>query len=107
FDRQVELGLLRSGTQLAPRNSEPGDDVQPWADLDPADQALYARYMEVYAAMVDSIDQSVGRLYAALEELGEADNTIFLFLSDNGASREGEAAGTTSYFRTLVSKNVK
>jgi arylsulfatase len=107
FDRQVELGLLPPDTQLAPRNSEPGDDVLAWNDLDPADQALYARYMEVYAAMVDSIDQSVGRLYAALEELGEADNTIFLFLSDNGASREGEAAGTTSYFRTLVSKNVK
>ena len=63
--------------------------------------------MEVFAAMVDSIDQSVGRLYAALEELGEAENTIFVFLSDNGASREGEACGTTSYFRTLVSQNVK
>jgi arylsulfatase len=107
FERQVELGLLPPGTQLAPRNAEPGDDVPAWDDLEPADQALYARYMEVYAAMVDSIDQSVGRLYAALEELGQADNTIFLFLSDNGASREGEAAGTTSYFRTLVSKNVK
>ncbi|MEZ5178327.1 MAG: arylsulfatase [Acidimicrobiales bacterium] len=105
--RQVELGLLPPSTELAPRNAEEGDDVPPWDDLDPADQALYARYMEVYAAMVDNVDQSVGRLYAALEELGEADNTIFLFLSDNGASREGEALGTTSYFRTLVSKNVK
>ncbi|QXC62175.1 arylsulfatase [Aquihabitans sp. G128] len=106
-ERQVELGLLPEGTPLPPRNSEEGDDVTPWADLDPADQALFARYMEVYAAMVDSVDQSVGRLYAALEELGEADDTIFLFLSDNGASREGEAGGTTSYFRSLVSKNVK
>jgi arylsulfatase len=57
--------------------------------------------------MVERVDHSVGRLYAALEELGEADNTIFLFLSDNGASREGERDGTTAYFRTLVSKNVK
>src|SRR3954469_22507952 len=103
YERQVELGLLPPGTQLAPRNAEPGDDVPAWDDVDPADQALYARYMEVYAAMVDSIDQSVGRLYAALEELGQADNTIFLFLSDNGASREGEEQGTTQYFRTLVS----
>ena len=104
--RQTELGLLPAGTELAPRNSEDGDDVPPWDSLSPEDQALYARYMEVYAAMVDSVDQSVGRLYEALEELGEADNTVILFLSDNGASREGEAQGTTAYFRTLVSKNV-
>ena len=97
----------RRAPTLPPRNAEEGDDVPPWDDLDPADQALYARYMEVFAAMVDSVDQSVGRLYAALDELGEADNTIFVFLSDNGASREGEAFGTTAYFRTLVSKNVK
>ncbi len=106
-ERQVELGLLPVGTPLPPRNSEEGDEVEPWESLEPEDQALYARYMEVYAAMVDSVDQSVGRLYAALEEMGVADNTIFLFLSDNGASREGESGGTTSYFRALVSKNVK
>ncbi len=106
-ERQVELGLLPVGTPLPPRNSEEGDEVEPWESLEPEDQALFARYMEVYAAMVDSVDQSVGRLYAALEEMGVADNTIFLFLSDNGASREGESGGTTSYFRTLVSKNVK
>mgnify|MGYP001073637460 FL=1 len=105
-ERQVELGLLPEGTPLAPRNSEEGDDVPPWDSLSAEDQELFARYMEVYAAMVDSVDQSVGRLYDALEELGEAENTIFVFLSDNGASREGEAEGTTSYFRTLVSKNV-
>ncbi|HRA34554.1 MAG TPA: arylsulfatase [Acidimicrobiales bacterium] len=104
--RQVELGLLPEGTPLPPPNHEPGDEVPAWDSLDPADQRLYARYMEVYAAMVDSVDQSVGRLLDALEELGVADNTIVCFLSDNGASREGEVAGTTAYFRTLVSTNV-
>lgn len=104
--RQIELGLLPEGTPLPPPNFEEGDEVPPWDSLDPADQALFSRYMEVYAAMVDSVDQSVGRLLDALEELGVADNTIVCFLSDNGASREGEAAGTTSYFRSLVSKNV-
>ena len=106
-ERQVALGLLPAGTPLPPRNREEGDEVEPWDSLEPDDQALFARYMEVYAAMVDSVDQSVGRLYGALEDLGVADNTIFLFLSDNGASREGESGGTTSYFRTLVSSNVK
>ena len=57
--------------------------------------------MEVYAALVDNIDQNVGRLRAALEELGEWDNTLFIFTSDNGGSREGEAQGTSAYFRTL------
>jgi arylsulfatase len=51
--------------------------------------------------MVDNIDQNVGRLRAALEEMGEWDNTVFLFTSDNGGSREGEAQGTSAYLRML------
>jgi Sulfatase len=58
--------------------------------------------MEVFAAMVDNIDQNVGRLVGALDELGELDNTVFLFLSDNGASREGEVVGTTAYYVHLL-----
>ena len=52
--------------------------------------------------MVDRIDQNVGRLVGALDELGELDNTIFVFLSDNGASREGEVTGTTAYYVHLL-----
>ena len=69
-----------------------------WDSLSDREQRLFARYMEVYAAMVDSIDQSVGRLRDTLAELGELDNTVFIFTSDNGASREGKDKGTTSYF---------
>lgn len=58
--------------------------------------------MAVYAAMVDELDQSVGRLRDALVEMGEWDNTLVVFLSDNGASREGEATGTTNYFAHLA-----
>lgn len=99
FARQQEMGIVPPGTKLPPRNSEPGEDVRPWDSLSDKEKALYARYMEVYAAMVDSIDQSVGRLRSVLAELGELDNTIFLFTSDNGASREGKGSGTTAYFR--------
>jgi len=99
--RQLELGIIPPGTPLPPRNSEPGDDVKPWDELATDEQLLFARYMTVYAAMVDEIDQSVGRLREALEEMGEWDNTILVFLSDNGASREGESAGTTNYFGHL------
>jgi arylsulfatase len=58
--------------------------------------------MEVYAAMVDNIDQNVGELVRTLDALGELDNTVFVFTSDNGASREGRDAGTFSYFRSAT-----
>jgi len=99
--RQIELGIVPTGTPLPPRNNEPGDEVKAWDDLTDDERALYARYMAVYAAMVDEIDQSVGRLRSALEETGEWENTIVVFLSDNGASREGESTGTTNYFGHL------
>ena len=99
--RQLDLGIIPPGTPLPPRNSEPGDDVVAWDDLTDDERTVYARYMAVYAAMVDEIDQSVGRLRVALEEMGEWDNTLLVFLSDNGASREGESTGTTNYFGHL------
>jgi arylsulfatase len=100
-ERQIELGIIAPGTALPPRNSERGNDVEAWDDLDDDHKRLFARYMAVYAAMVHEIDESVGRLRAALEEMGEWDNTLLVFLSDNGASREGEATGTTNYFAHL------
>ncbi|TAL24084.1 MAG: arylsulfatase, partial [Frankiales bacterium] len=102
FERMLELGILPPDTVLPPRNSEAGDDVVAWDDLPADQQRLFARYMAVYAAMVDNVDQQFGRLCAALEELGELDNTYFLFTSDNGASREGEAEGTTAYYSHLL-----
>lgn len=102
FERMLELGILPPGTVLPPRNTEAGDDVVAWDDLPADQQRLFARYMAVYAAMVDNVDQQFGRLCAALEELGELDNTYFLFTSDNGASREGEAEGTTAYYSHLL-----
>jgi len=99
FARQKELGLVGSDTVLPPRNSEPGEDVPAWHSLSDDQKRLYARYMEVYAGMVDNIDQSVGRLIETLKALGELDNTIFIFTSDNGASREGNLLGARSYFR--------
>ncbi|CAM2770857.1 arylsulfatase [Prescottella defluvii] len=101
FRRQQELGIVRPGTALSPRNAEAGDSVPPWDGLDADRQAVFARYMEVYAAMVDSVDQSLGRVRAVFEDLGEWDNTIVLFTSDNGASREGEEDGTMQYFDAL------
>ena len=97
FERQQRLGVVEPHVRLAPRNSEPNHEVQPWDSLAEADQLLFARYMETFAAMVSSVDRSTGRLIAALDQMGELENTIVVFTSDNGASREGEMVGTTAY----------
>ena len=72
YRRQVALGVVDDGTVLAPRNHEEGDDVRPWADLTVDQRRLFARYMEIYAAMVESIDQSVGRLRDAFRRARRA-----------------------------------
>lgn len=100
--RQIELGIIGPEVPLPPRNSEPGFDVPAWDSLSEEERALYARYMEVYAAMVWSIDQSVGRILDTIEAYGELDNTIVVFTSDNGGTAEGGPEGTRSYFSRFV-----
>ena len=102
FERQKEAGLFDTDTPMAERNTEPGYDAPPWADLTVDEQRRYQRYQEVYAAMVDSVDQSVGRVLDTLDELGELDNTIVVFTSDNGGTAEGGPIGTRSYFSQFV-----
>ncbi|TQF68566.1 arylsulfatase [Rhodococcus spelaei] len=98
FASQLAQGLFPVETAQAPRNSEPGFDVPAWDSLTDDQQRRFARYMEVYAGMVDSVDQSIGRILDTVTELGELDNTIVLFTSDNGGTAEGGPEGTRSYF---------
>lgn len=104
FARQKELGVVPADTVLPPRNSEPLHEVTAWDDLTDVQRETFARYMEIFAGMVDSVDQSVGRLRAHLQTMGEWDNTIIVFTSDNGGSREGQYDGTSQYFRTLLAQ---
>ena len=60
----------------------------PWTDLTPAQQRFQASKMAVHAAMVTRMDREVGRVLAQIQTMGALDNTIVLFLSDNGASAE-------------------
>jgi arylsulfatase A-like enzyme len=59
--------------------------TQPWEDLSAEERGLSARAMEVYAAMVDRMDWNIGKVITYLRESGELDNTVVVFLSDNGA----------------------
>jgi arylsulfatase len=82
LQRQIELGIAVHDAQLSPRDPrEPA-----WDDAD--DHAWQARRMEVYAAQVDLMDAAIGSILDALDRHGIADDTIVIFLSDNGASPE-------------------
>ena len=84
FQRQVALGLFDAQTPL-------GDVVtgkSTWAELSDEQRAYQAAKMEIHAAMVDRLDQGIGRIVEALRQTGQLDNTLLMFLSDNGASNE-------------------
>jgi arylsulfatase A-like enzyme len=89
FARQIELGIIPPETELAPRN--PG--VEAWDTLPESHQRLACRLQEAFAAFLDHTDAQIGRFIAALEALGELDNTVVVLLSDNGASQEGGPFG--------------
>lgn len=79
--RQLDSGLLPEKWTLSPRP----DHIPAWKRLSKEEQAWEAERMEVYAAMVDLLDQNVGRIVDRLRQLNTLDNTIILFCSDNGA----------------------
>ena len=82
--KQISLGLVDQAWPLAPR----AEEVQAWDSLTPAAQDRFDQIMAVYAACVDHMDQAVGRVVAALRQRGALDNTLILFLSDNGGNAE-------------------
>lgn len=98
FARQRERGIVAPDAVLPVDDLPESAAIRRWDDLDAEEQALFARHMEVYAAAVDEVDQSVGRLTTRLAELGELDNTIIVLASDNGGTAEGGPSGTRSYF---------
>lgn len=78
----VKLGLIPDG--VTPHKVETQRE-KAWADLSDEEKETEARIMEVYAAMVDTLDKNIGRVVEHLEATNELDNTFILFMSDNGA----------------------
>jgi len=89
YRRQIELGLIDPAWPLAPRPA----DVPAWDSLSAADRDRAEAIMAVYAAMIECIDTSVGRLVAGLRDRGVLDDTLILFLSDNGGNGESGPRG--------------
>src|SRR5690606_10202667 len=90
--KQQAKGLTARGVQLGAYTEGSG----PWDKLTPDQKRMYARFQENYAGFVDNIDQNVGRLLAYLASINELDNTIVVFTSDNGASREVGPEGSAN-----------
>lgn len=80
YAKQVELGLMPEGLEI-----RPNPVAAAWSSLSDEGKRDQAKKMAVYAAMLESLDDGVGRLMTYLEEIGEADNTLIILKSDNGA----------------------
>lgn len=89
YKRQIAMGIVDKGWPISPRLPE----VPAWDSLSAADQDRYDHIMAIYAAVVEHMDQAVGRLVDGLKERGELDNTLLLFMSDNGGNAESGVRG--------------
>lgn len=90
FARQLASGIVPAGTELPDRN--PG--ITAWDELSDEARRVALIFQAAYAGMLDHADEQIGRLVAALEKFGRLENTIFVVISDNGASQEGSPHGT-------------
>jgi arylsulfatase len=88
--RQIARGVVPAGTQLAPKP----DAIPAWDSLSAEEKQLFTRQMEVFAAFIEMTDHEIGRLIKAIEDTGQLDNTLVLFVyGDNGTSAEGGRNG--------------
>ena len=103
YQRQKQLGLIDcelskpegqiyapSGGPETPSKTGPNElfNYQKWAELNDAQKDYQATKMAIHAAMIDRMDQEIGRVLAQIKAMGQYDNTLIFFLSDNGASAE-------------------
>ena len=83
----VEMGLISDKWQMSPRD----EANQPWSEE--KDKELMALKMSIYAAQIDRMDQGIGRVLDKIDQLGKRENTLVMFLADNGGCHEGGPRG--------------
>jgi len=98
FKNQKRLGVIPQDTKLSRKPKA----IKDWADLSPDEKKMFARQAEVFSAYLDMADTEIGRFIQAIEDLGELNNTLIVFMAgDNGTSAEGGLVGVfneMSYF---------
>ena len=91
FERQKELGIIPENAVLTDNDRF----VEDWNSFSDSEKRVLSKYMEVYAGfMTHTTDDQIGKLINYLKKIGEYDNTLIVFLTDNGASAEGSPCGT-------------
>lgn len=84
FNQQKAMGIIPSNATLPSRASQ----IRLWTELSPEEKKIESRKMELYAAMVEHLDERIGELIRFLKQSGQFDNTLIVFMSDNGAAAE-------------------
>jgi len=102
--RQKEMGVIPADTKLPPKP----EDIQDWDALSADEQRVFIRQAEVFGGFLEQTDYEIGRLIAAIEEIGEMDNTLIFYIAgDNGTSAEGGFVGMyneLTYFNNVTEK---
>jgi arylsulfatase A-like enzyme len=99
LERQKKLGIMPADTVMAPRQ----DNDRAWDSLSADERKVFARYMEIYAAFIEHTDAQVARFLDYLRESGQFDNTLIVFLSDNGPASEAQQGGFTNPYGGALS----
>ncbi len=103
-EKMKSMGIIPENTNLAPKP----EDITDWDKLTKDERKLFARQAEVFAGFMEMTDYEVGRLMDAINEIGELDNTLFIFIAgDNGTSAEGGMVGMyneMTYFNGVEEK---
>ena len=94
--RATELGVLPANASLDNYVTQ----AEPWNDLSAEEQRKYSRAQEIYAGMIEHLDMSIARVIDNLEESGQLNNTVIVFMSDHGASRAEYGVDTGRIPRT-------
>ncbi len=92
YARQIKMGIIDAKWTLSPRP----EDSPAWDTREPDKKERFDNIMAVYAAMIECLDRSTGMLVDGLKERGLLDNTLIVFLSDNGGNAEGGPPGVTN-----------
>lgn len=100
YKRMVAMGIINKSTKLSPRDEK----VPEWNSLTEVQKEEWDEKMAVYAAMIDRMDQNIGRLRQHLKKTGADKNTVIIFLSDNGGSHENTDAKSFTAETILASK---
>lgn len=91
FERQKKLGVIPANAKLTPRP----EAMPAWDSFSAEDQKVLARQMETYAGFLEYTDYEIGRVIDTIDELGDLDNTLIIYINgDNGSSAEGSLIGT-------------